>query len=143
MKGLQISQKLLHEKLYVHKKILRTQNCHRKFIKYLLHEKRTQKICKPNYRELNRDWIKLLKKTHRNTKIRITIKRKYRVKKNQNAPPNEKETSKKITKKNRNSSPQCKRMYIIGDSILKHVQGYEISKSLENRKTWNLSQVLK
>ena len=54
----------------------------------------------------------------------------------QNAPPNEKETSKKITKKNKNSSPECKRIYIIGDSILKHVQGYEISKSLENCKTY-------
>ena len=50
----------------------------------------------------------------------------------QNAPPNEKETSKKITKKNKNSSPECKRTYIIGESILKHVQGYEIFKSLEN-----------
>ena len=51
------------------------------------------------------------------------------------APPNEKETPKKNTKKNKNSSPYCKRAYIIGDSILKHVQGYEISKSLENCKT--------
>ena len=40
----------------------------------------------------------------------------------QNAPPNENETSKKITKKNKNSSTDCKRMYVIGDSILKHVQ---------------------
>ena len=53
----------------------------------------------------------------------------------QHAPPNEKETSKKITKKNKNSSPECKRICIIGDSILKHLQGYEISKSLENCKT--------
>ena len=44
MKGLQISQKLLHEKLYVHKKILRTQNCRRKFIKYLLPEKRKENM---------------------------------------------------------------------------------------------------
>ena len=42
--------------------------------------------------------------------------------KSQNAPPNKKETSKKITKKNNNSSPDFKRIYIIGDSILKHVQ---------------------
>ena len=34
--------------------------------------------------------------------------------KSQNAPSNEKETSKKITKKNKNSSLECKRMYIIG-----------------------------
>ena len=54
----------------------------------------------------------------------------------QNAPPNENETSKKITKKNKNSSPECKRIYIIGESILKHVQGYEISKSVENCKTY-------
>ena len=54
----------------------------------------------------------------------------------QNAPPNEKETSKKITKKNKNSSPEFKRIYIIGDSIVKYVQGYEISKSLENCKTY-------
>ena len=30
----------------------------------------------------------------------------------QNAPPNEKEKSKKIAKKNKNSSPECKRIYI-------------------------------
>ena len=48
----------------------------------------------------------------------------------QNAPPNEKETSKKITKKNKNSSPECKRIYITGDNILKHAHGYEISKLL-------------
>ena len=54
----------------------------------------------------------------------------------QNALPNEKETSKKITKKNINSSLECKTIYIIGGSILKHVQGYEISKSLENCKTY-------
>ena len=48
----------------------------------------------------------------------------------------EKETSKKITKKNKNLSPDCKRICIIGDRILKHVQGYEISKSLENCETY-------
>ena len=48
----------------------------------------------------------------------------------QNVPPNEKETSEKITKKNKNSSPECKRIYIIGVSVLKHVQGYAIIKSL-------------
>ena len=53
----------------------------------------------------------------------------------QNAPPNEKKTSKK-TKKNKNSSADCKRIYIIGDSVLTHVQGYEISKSLKNCKTY-------
>ena len=44
--------------------------------------------------------------------------------KSQNAPLNEKETPKKITKKNKNSSPDCKRIYVIGDSILKQVQSY-------------------
>ena len=57
----------------------------------------------------------------------------------QNAPPNEKETSQKITKENKNSSPECKRIYIIGESILKYVQGYEISKSLENCKRYGKS----
>ena len=73
----------------------------------------------------------------------INIKRKtkgyYRIlwySGSQNAPPNENETSKKITKKNKNSSPECKRIYIIGDSILKHVHGHDISKSLENCKTY-------
>ena len=56
--------------------------------------------------------------------------------KNKNAPPNKKETFKKITEKNKNSSPDFKRIYIIGDSILKHLQGYEISKSIENCKTY-------
>ena len=54
--------------------------------------------------------------------------------KSQNAPLNEKETPKKITNKNKNSSPGCKRIYVIGDSILKHVQGYQISNSLKNCK---------
>ena len=36
MKRLQIPQKFLYEKFYVHEKILRTQNCHRNFIKNVL-----------------------------------------------------------------------------------------------------------
>ena len=32
--------------------------------------------------------------------------------------------------------PECKRIYILGGSILKHVQVYEISKSLENCKIY-------
>ena len=55
--------------------------------------------------------------------------------KSQNALLNEKETSEKITKKYKNSSSECKRIYVIGDSILKHAQSYEISKSLEIFKT--------
>ena len=39
MKGLQVPQKLGYEKIYVHEKILRKWNCHRKFIKNLLPEK--------------------------------------------------------------------------------------------------------
>ena len=43
---------------YAHEKILRTQNCRRKFIKiYIL--KNAKKTCKPNNRDLNRDWITL------------------------------------------------------------------------------------
>ena len=43
---LQIPQKLVHGKFYVHKheKILRTPNCHRKFIKNLLPEKRKENM---------------------------------------------------------------------------------------------------
>ena len=56
MKRLQIPQKLLHEKFYVREKILGTRNWRRKFIKiYFL--KNAKKICKPNNRDLNRDWI--------------------------------------------------------------------------------------
>ena len=40
MRRLQIPQKLVYEKFYLHKKILRTQNCRRKFIKNLRPEKR-------------------------------------------------------------------------------------------------------
>ena len=54
----------------------------------------------------------------------------------QNAQPIEKETCKKITNKNISSSANCKRIYIIADSIIKHVQGYELSKSPENVKTY-------
>ena len=42
----------------------------------------------------------------------------------------------KRSPRKKNTSPECKRIYIIGDGILKHVQGYEISKSLENCKTY-------
>ena len=38
--------------------------------------------------------------------------------------------------KKTNSSADCTRIYIIGDSILKHEQGCEISKSLENCITY-------
>ena len=59
MKGLQIPQKLGYEKFCVHEKILRTRNCRRKFIKiYFL--KNAKKTCKPNNRDINRDWIKEL-----------------------------------------------------------------------------------
>ena len=42
MERLQIPQKLVYEKFYVHKKILRTRNCHSKFIKNLLPGKRKE-----------------------------------------------------------------------------------------------------
>ena len=44
MKRPQIPQKLVYEKLYVHEKVLRRQNCRRKFIKILLPEKRKENL---------------------------------------------------------------------------------------------------
>ena len=41
---LQIPQKLVYEKFYVHEKILRTRNCRRRFIKNLLPEKRKENM---------------------------------------------------------------------------------------------------
>ena len=55
MKRLQISQKLVHKTFYVHKKNLRTRNYRRKFIKNIL-PKNSKKTCKPNNRNLNRNW---------------------------------------------------------------------------------------
>ena len=43
MKRLQIPQKLMYEKFYVHKKILRTRNYRREFIKNFLPEKTQRK----------------------------------------------------------------------------------------------------
>ena len=58
MKRLQIPQKLVYEKFYVHKKILLTRNCRRTLIQiYFL--KNAKKTGKPNNCDLNRDWIKL------------------------------------------------------------------------------------
>ena len=51
---MQIPQKLVYEKFYVHEKILRTRHCRCRFIKNLLPEKR-KKTCKANNRDLNRD----------------------------------------------------------------------------------------
>ena len=44
MKRLQIPQKHMYKKFYVHKKILRTRNCRREFIKNLLPEKRKENM---------------------------------------------------------------------------------------------------
>ena len=44
MERLQIPQKLLYEKFYVHEKNLRTRNCRRKFIKNFLLEKRKENM---------------------------------------------------------------------------------------------------
>ena len=44
MKRLQIQQKLVYEKFYVHEQILRARNCRRKFIKNLLPEKRKENM---------------------------------------------------------------------------------------------------
>ena len=44
MKRLQIPQKIVHEKTYIHEKILRTQNYRRKSIENLLPEKRKENM---------------------------------------------------------------------------------------------------
>ena len=44
MKRPQIPQKIVYEKFYVHKKIFRTRNCRRKFMKHLLPEKRKENM---------------------------------------------------------------------------------------------------
>ena len=44
MKRLQIPQKLVYGKFYVHEKILRARNCRREFIKNLLPEKRKENM---------------------------------------------------------------------------------------------------
>ena len=44
MKGLEIPQKLVYDKFYVHEKILRTRSCRREFIKNLLPEKRKENM---------------------------------------------------------------------------------------------------
>ena len=49
-KRLQIPQKLVHKKFYVH-------SCRRKFFKNLLPKKRKKNPCKRNKRDLNYDWI--------------------------------------------------------------------------------------
>ena len=41
---MQIPQKLVYEKFYVHEKILRTRHCRRRFIKNLLLEKRKENM---------------------------------------------------------------------------------------------------
>ena len=44
MKRLQIQQKLLYEKFYVHEKVLRARICRRKFIKKIFSEKHKESI---------------------------------------------------------------------------------------------------
>ena len=44
MKILDITQKLVYEKFYVHENVLLTRNCRRKFIKDLLPEKRKENM---------------------------------------------------------------------------------------------------
>ena len=52
MKRMQIPQKLVYEKFYIHEKILHKRNYRRKFIKLFL-VKNAKKTCKPNKRDLN------------------------------------------------------------------------------------------
>ena len=59
MKRLQIPQKLVYEQFYVHEKILTTRHCRRKFIKNCF-LKNVKETCKPNNRDLTRDWICVL-----------------------------------------------------------------------------------
>ena len=49
---MQIPQKLVYEKFYIHEKILHKRNYRRKFIKLFL-VKNAKKTCKPNKRDLN------------------------------------------------------------------------------------------
>ena len=44
MERLEIPQKLVFDKFYVHEKIIRTRNCRREFIKNLLPEKSKENI---------------------------------------------------------------------------------------------------
>ena len=44
MKRLQIPQKLVYKKIYLHEKKLRIRNCRRNFIKKLLPEKRKENV---------------------------------------------------------------------------------------------------
>ena len=53
-----ISRENLHTKNFTYtEKILYTRNYRRRFIKNLLPKKNTKKTCKPNNRDLHRDWI--------------------------------------------------------------------------------------
>ena len=54
---MQISQKLVYEKLYVHGKIYVHEIAGDLSKIYFL--KNSKKTCKPNNRNLNRDWIKI------------------------------------------------------------------------------------
>ena len=52
MKRLQIPQKLVYEKFYIHEKILHKRNYRRKFAKFFS-VKNAKKTCKPNKRDLH------------------------------------------------------------------------------------------
>ena len=54
MQRLQIPQKLVYEKFYVHEKIAAVDLSKIYFLK------KAKKTCKPNNRDLNRDWIKTI-----------------------------------------------------------------------------------
>ena len=51
---LQIPQKVVYKKFYLHEKSLRPRNCRRRFIKNLLPKKRNENL-KPNNHDFNRD----------------------------------------------------------------------------------------
>ena len=77
--------------------------------------------------------MKLFQKTHRSTKIKITIKEKYHraKKKSQNAPPNEKESSKKITKKNKRDMQDYVKPTLreSPDQIIVHIETNELASN--------------
>ena len=73
MKRVQIPQKLVHDKLYVHKKFYVLEIAAVFLSKnYLL--KNAKKTCKPNNHDLDRDWkIKFLIKFHSFSRYNLSI----------------------------------------------------------------------
>ena len=60
MKRLQIPQKIVYEKFYVHGKKFYVHKIAAVNLSKIYFLKNAKKTCKPNNRDLNRDWIKKL-----------------------------------------------------------------------------------